>query len=71
MLRAEKKPFAEVDFTQLKKAAEDGHPESMFLYSRVLELRHDGTGAKQWLEQAAAEGYPHAVMAVSERANLH
>lgn len=50
----------------IQQAAEKGHPESMFLYGRVLQLKNDAAGAKFFFERAAGEGYPEAILQLSE-----
>lgn len=49
-------------FDALKAAAESGDPQSMFLYAQVLKYRNDENGAREYINKAAAEGYPKAVL---------
>lgn len=53
---------ADLQYTALRKSAEAGHPQSMYLYSNVLKFQKDEDGAKAFLARAAAEGYPPAVL---------
>lgn len=61
--------FREADkqFTALRHAAESGHPQSMFLYSGVLRFQGDAAGAESYLDQAAAMGYPAAILAKADK----
>lgn len=51
---------------KVQAAAEAGHAESMYVYSVLLAFKKDDDGAKLWLERSAAQGYPDAVLNVSE-----
>lgn len=70
MLRFQPDVAAESDYAMLRKAAESGHPKSMYLYSQVLRNRKDKEDSMVWVERAAAEGYPDAVMLVMGREQL-
>lgn len=51
---------------KVRSAAEAGHAESMYVYSVILAFKKDDAGAKLWLERSAGEGYPYAVLNVSQ-----
>lgn len=59
---------ADPQYTALRKAAEEGHPHSMYLYSKVLKFQKDDDGAKAFIARAAADGYPDAVLDLAEEA---
>ena len=58
---------SDTSYAALRAAAESGHPESMFLYSRVLKYQNNDKGAQEYVARAAAEGYPDAVLAVANK----
>lgn len=56
---------ADPHYSALRKAAESGHPHSMYLYAQVLlKKQKDFKGGKAYLDSAAAAGYPPALMEV-------
>lgn len=49
-------------FSALRKAAESGHPQSMYMYSKVLKWQRDELAAQNMLAKAAELGFPPAVL---------
>lgn len=62
--------FASADpqFSALRKAADSGHPQSMYLYSKVLKWQHDELAAQNMLAKAAEQGFPPAVLDLARQA---
>ncbi|MPQ71448.1 hypothetical protein [Pseudomonas sp. MWU12-2323] len=58
---------ADTQYTALRKSAEAGHPQSMYLYSKVLKFQKDEVGAGAFLARAAADGYPSAILDLAAR----
>lgn len=65
MLSRNAEYWSKADFEPLRKAAETGHPKSMYFYAQVLAYQGDKTGSQQWVERAAAVGSPEAVLKLS------
>lgn len=52
---------ADPHYNALRKAAESGHPRSMYIYAKFLRIQKDYEGSKAYLDSAAAAGYPPAL----------
>lgn len=66
MLKNSSSALSAKQIAVLQQAAEKGHPQSMFLYARALQIMNDAVGAKTWFERAAGEGYPEAILQLSK-----